>query len=327
MTRAALALLAVTLTAACPGTRAAPVVATPDLPPPEPPPSQRVVAISFDDAPWMLHRDSEMPLTSGEALEANTALVEILLKHGVRGSVFFNCARLQEGDATVEIWAQSGMDVGNHTHTHVRTPSDDQTAWRQDVQVCHDILTERLGHPPRWFRFPYLHVGESVQARAGALDFLASIEERRTPVTVATSEWMHAFAYRRAHDDPAERARIAADYRTHMTQTLAYADDFAQRVHGRAVPQIMLFHVNELAVDELDGLLTTWGADGWRFVSLDEVFDDPVYDLPEEWIGRGGPSWLWRVERDKVVEQRDWFFADEEDRVIEAFGPLPRAGD
>ena len=138
---------------------------------------------------------------------------------------------------------------------------------------------------------------------------------------------MHAFAYRRAENDPEERARIAADYRTHMTETLAYADDFAQRVHGRAVPQIMLFHVNELAIDELAGLLTAWAADGWRFVSLDQVFQDPVYDLPEDWLGRGGPSWLWRVERDKVAEQRDWFFADEEDRVIEAFGPLPRAGD
>jgi peptidoglycan/xylan/chitin deacetylase (PgdA/CDA1 family) len=316
---------------ACPAFRAAPLEPAPAAPPAlvdaEPPASQRVLALSFDDAPWMLHRDTEMPLSAAEARAANQALVDVLVAHGVQASVFFNCNRLHADDGTVEVWASAGMDVGNHSHSHMRTPSDDQSRWRQDVQVCHDVLTERLGKPPRWFRFPYLHAGETPEARAGALDFLASLEERRTPVTVATTEWMHAFAYRRAATDPQERARIAADYRTHMAETLAYADDFAQRVHGRAIPQIVLFHVNELAVDELDGLLTRWEADGWRFVSLDEVFQDPVYDLPEEWIGRGGPSWLWRVRRDQVAEQDDWFFADEEDRIIEAFGPMPRSGD
>ena len=48
---------------------------------------------------------------TSEARAANQALVDVLTAQGIRGSVFFNCARLREGDGTVEVWADAGMDV------------------------------------------------------------------------------------------------------------------------------------------------------------------------------------------------------------------------
>lgn len=168
----------------------------PEVVPPEPPPA--VVHLSLDDAPWMVQKATAVPLPAAEVADRNRRLVAMLAERDVTASVFFNCDRLQEGDGSIETWAAAGHVVGNHSASH---PSLNRTApedWLADVRRCHDVLTARLPEAPRWFRYPHLQQGRTPEDKEAAADGLAAMGYRNAPVTVATTEWMLAFAYRRA---------------------------------------------------------------------------------------------------------------------------------
>lgn len=46
-------------------------------------------------------------------------------------------------------------------------------------------------------------------------------------------------------------------------------------------------------------LLAMFRGRGYTFVTLDEALTDDVYRLPEEYVGRGGFSWIHRWTRTK----------------------------
>lgn len=313
------------LLAAC--ARSNPAVPAASDPAPTPAPNaDKRVHLSFDDAPYMLVHGTpiETPIEQVQAL--NARILEALAAQRAPASVFFNCARLREGDGTVAAWAAAGHVVGNHTDTHLRLPQGDLSAWKGDVQRCHDRLARDLGAPPTAFRFPYLHAGRDAQTRDAALGFLASLGERRAPVTVATTEWMHGFAHRRANENPTLQGEIVEDLRKHLLLTTQYADRYAREVHSSPVPQILLLHVNEASAEVLPDTLADLAADGWTFVGLDEALAHPIYALPEATFA-GGPSWLYRVNREQVAAADSWVFGEEEDRVVQRFGPPPTVGE
>lgn len=285
----------------------------------------RRLHLSIDDLPYMLHEGTPVPRSVDEILAINQAFIDVLAKHEVPASVFFNCQRLQHGDRTPLMWATAGHVVGNHTDTHIRTPSDDLSEWKVNVGRCHDQLVAATGAPITAFRFPYLHAGRNEAVRDEALAFIAALGERRAPVTVATSEWMHGFAWRRT-DDPAEKQFIVDDLARHLDVTVRYADELARQTHGGPVSQIVLLHLNEASLAVLDQMLASWAADGWSFVGLHETLDDPIYALPEA-VFPSGPSWLYRVNRSEVAKVQSFVFGDEERAVVERFGPWPGLGE
>jgi hypothetical protein len=68
-------------------------------------------------------------------------------------------------------------------------------------------------------------------------------------------------------------------------------------VTEREVAQILLLHANRLNADRLDALATALTRRGYRFVSVAEALTDPVYRLPDEFVGAPGNSWFnhWEI--------------------------------
>ncbi len=74
-----------------------------------------------------------------------------------------------------------------------------------------------------------------------------------------------------------------------------HADRVARRKVGRPVAQVLLLHANTLVDHGLDSLLTALETRGVEFVSLQAALLDPVYALPDDYVGRKGLSWLYRI--------------------------------
>jgi hypothetical protein len=70
-------------------------------------------------------------------------------------------------------------------------------------------------------------------------------------------------------------------------------------VVGREFPQVLLLHASQLNADTMPALLDMMRRRGYRFVSLDEALRDGAYRLPDEYVGRGGFSWIhrWSITR------------------------------
>jgi hypothetical protein len=74
--------------------------------------------------------------------------------------------------------------------------------------------------------------------------------------------------------------------------------DFFERrsvqVTGHEISQILLIHASQLNADLMPELLDMFRRRGYTFVTLSKALEDPAYQLPEKYVGRGGFSWIHR---------------------------------
>lgn len=285
--------------------------------------SSVMVHLTIDDLPWQIEAGHRVPHTATEIAKRNRRLVGELSSRGVQASVFVNCERLQPGDGTVAMWRDARHTIGNHTHSHARLAKLTPEAWLADARRCHDILAAQLDAGPSWLRYPYLGYGDGEEARDAVTAGLSEMGERNAPVTVPTAEWVYAYAYRRAlrTGDEALRAEVAADYHRYMDEALEASRRLARDVVGREVPQTVLVHINELAVEQLGVLIDRWSARGVVFVDLDTAMADPVFAMENHFTGRWAVSWLSRIRQNDWNDADAWF-GKAEYEALKRFGSV-----
>ncbi|HTP88967.1 MAG TPA: hypothetical protein VMJ34_18575, partial [Bryobacteraceae bacterium] len=81
-------------------------------------------------------------------------------------------------------------------------------------------------------------------------------------------------------------------------------------------------HVSQLNADAMPDLLAMFRRRGYRFVSLAEALKDPAYQLPDEYVGRGGFSWIHRWSMTKGMPNKGE--PNEPAWIDEEFGKLPK---
>lgn len=281
--------------------------------------AQVQVHLSIDDMPLMIERDDTVwPID--EVISLNLKLLAELGSRSVPTSVFVVCDRLQANDGMVEAWLKGGHAVGNHTYSHAPLNRMDPSEWLADVKRCHTDLSALSGAAPIWFRFPYLGHGRSAEAQARAREGLSALSYKNVPVTVANSEWVHAYAYRRAlkAKNDALRQEVVADWHRHMDEALKFARELAWAGQSREVVQIVLVHVNELVAAEIGVLIDRWTSEGVLFVDVETAMLDPVFSMENHYSGGGGISWLSRIQPNR--DPLKYWFGLEEGRLIERFG-------
>jgi len=264
------------------------------------PPIHRRVAVTFDDLPAP---SAGMVANDVASLrEMTRKLLASLEKHGVPAVGLVTTQNLhRDGDTSddlrarrevVQSWLDAGHEIGNHTHSHPslnRTPLE---AYEKDVLRAEGELEAILGagKKPLWFRHPMLHVGTELDKRQRFESWLAERGYRVAAVTMDHDDYAYASALRRDEDDLARR--LADDYVRYMEEIFAFWEEVSRAVVGREIPQVLLLHANALNADCFDRLAAMMKRRGYRFVSLEDAMADEAYDLPDDWVGPRGLSWL-----------------------------------
>lgn len=304
------ALLAVSLSLAIPaGARAA-----------EPTPAdslKREIAITIDDLPWA---------TLGEQTPSTLAgfhprLVAAMKAAKAPVTGFVNEGKLVSGDKVdtarmhlLKDWLDADLELGNHSYSHADLHAVGLEAYESDILrgevFLRPLLAER-GRTPRWFRHPYLRAGRTAEDKAKLQAFLAKHGYRIAPVTVDTSDWIWAGAYRKAlaGDDQEILARLREQYVPYMVAKIDYFEGQSVQLLGYNLPQILLMHANELNADAYGDLVAAIRARGYETVSLESAMRDPAYLRADAYTGRWGPSWIhrWAIGEGRPEE----FFAGE----------------
>jgi peptidoglycan/xylan/chitin deacetylase (PgdA/CDA1 family) len=260
----------------------------------------REVAITFDDLP----RGGD---SGGRDLESVRRMTVKLLDElrGVPVIGFVNAGRAREmGDAGLQtilrIWLDHGADLGNHTWSHPDLNDTPLNEYEANVIRGEPAIVEALGHRPKYFRHPFLHAGTDAATKHGLDKFLVQRGYQIAPVTFDNSDWMFAFVYANAmKDDPKLATRARDAYVPYMESIVAFFEMRSVEVVGREFPQVLLLHASQLNADTMPALLDMMRRRGYRFVSLDEALRDGAYRLPDEYVGRGGFSWIhrWSITR------------------------------
>jgi len=82
------------------------------------------------------------------------------------------------------------------------------------------------------------------------------------------------------------------EYINHVLDELERQERLAQDIMGRPVKQILLLRANRLNAVYLDELLGALKEEGYEFVGLDSALKDEIYEIPEDYLGLKGVSFL-----------------------------------
>jgi hypothetical protein len=82
-----------------------------------------------------------------------------------------------------------------------------------------------------------------------------------------------------------------------MDEVFSFFEGVSRRLIGREIPQILLLHANSLNADRFGAVAEALVQRGYRFVSVAQALKDPVYRLPDEFVGAPSNSWFnhWEV--------------------------------
>jgi peptidoglycan/xylan/chitin deacetylase (PgdA/CDA1 family) len=293
--RAALALL---LCFAAHGATAADPAAAPK----DKPALERRMAITIDDLPWATLGEETPPTLA----EYHARLMAALAAAKAPVTGFVNEGKLVSGGkvetARVHLlrdWLQAGAELGNHTQSHADLHAVGLEEYESQIlrgETFLRPLLEEKGRKPRWFRHPYLRAGRTPEDKAALATFLSEHDYRIAPVTVDTSDWVYAAAYRKAiaAGDQAMQLKLRADYVPYMLAKVDYFERQSIALLGYNLPQVLLMHANELNADSYLALVEGMRARGYAFIDLDTALQDPAYARADAYTGRWGPSWIHR---------------------------------
>lgn len=254
----------------------------------------REVAITIDD----LQRGGDGGPYDPAAVRAMTLkLLQPFREQKIPVIGFVNAGRNVQNPAELRkilnLWLDSGADLGNHTYSHIDINAVSLDRYIADILKGEPALREVLeprGKQLLFYRHPYLHAGDTAEKKSGLQSFLDHHGYRVAPVTIDDGDYEFAALYTR----PEFRARARREYLPYMESVVAFFESRSVEVTGHEIPQILLIHASQLNADLMPELLAMFRRRGYTFVSLEQALRDPAYQLPENYVGRGGFSWIHR---------------------------------
>lgn len=268
----------------------------------------RQVAITIDDLPAS---DAES-MNAATLTEMTSKLLAALRQQNVPAVGFVNEVKLYktgEVDARIKVlnmWLDSGFELGNHTFRHTSLNRSGLQAWEDDTIQGEPVIKLLLAQHKmklRYFRHPYLDTGADLQTRREAEAFLSRRGYSIAPVTVDGWDWNFGGVYEDAkrRGDTAVMQEVVRSYLSYHDTMFAYCEQLSRDVVGYEPRQILLLHGNQLEADHIAELLDLIRKRGYRFITLEQALEDPAYSLPDTYVGVEGTSWLvhWAISKGK----------------------------
>lgn len=271
----------------------------------------RQVAVTIDDLPaGMADR-----LPAADITAMTTKLLGTLRDQKIPIVGFVNEKKLykmgevDERIKALQMWLDSGFELGNHTFSHASLNQVGLKAWEDDVIQGESVTSMLLAQHKmklRYFRHPYLDTGRDLLTRRQAEEFLVQRGYRIAPITLDGWDWAFAGVYEDAkkRNDAALQQQIVKDYLAYHDAVFAYSEQLAVKLLGYEPRQILLLHASNLEADHIGELLDVLRKRGYRFISLQDALSDSAYSLPDTYVGEEGTGWLdhWAITQGKIPQ-------------------------
>lgn len=251
------------------------------------------IAVTLDDLPYAV----SSRVTPGEGRIIVESINRTLKQYGVKAMGFAVGERITpESRAALMAFVEAGHTIGNHSWSH-----PDYNTLTPDEFMAETARTDRAISPwvteGRFYRFPFLHQGETPENREASAKVLADLGYRNVPVSIDDDDYQFNSDYMDALEsgDPKAAQDVVVKYLEHMKERTAYFQTLAKEKFGRDVKHIVLLHMNKINADHLGALLAWYKSEGWTFITAQEALTDPVYSMEDRYAGAKGLSQIERV--------------------------------
>jgi hypothetical protein len=123
-------------------------------------------------------------------------------------------------------------------------------------------------------------------------------------ITIGLDDWTFNEKYMalEAEKNWAARYEVGQAYLADVRKRVTYWDSVSVALEGRSVKHVIMFHANRINRDYLGQILDEMQAKGYGFISLDEAYQDPIYQEPDEWGTPVGVSFLEHIKQTRLLQ-------------------------
>lgn len=258
--------------------------------------AQKQICITFDELPAARSFDD----VDGAAI--NRKILEALKRHKVKATGFVVGEQIEGAYDILGEWLNQGHRLGNGTWSGQDYNELTPTQFISDIQRGGEALEPMLagfGQKKRYFRFPFLHYGDTPERRKAVTPFLKDRGYIVCPATVLPEDYLYNLNLLKlgTKPDSLKFDQLLNDYINHVLDELERVEQLGRSLAGRQVKQILLLRANQLNSVYLDELLMALENAGYKFISLDEALKDKVYWRPEAYYGLKGIGYLDMIEQ------------------------------
>jgi peptidoglycan/xylan/chitin deacetylase (PgdA/CDA1 family) len=242
--------------------------------------AQKRIALTFDDVP-------RSPGAFMNVEQRTERLIAALRRARVAQAGFFvNPGNLAlpwgpGGEARLDAYVRAGHVIANHSWSHPSLSQIGAEAYIANIDRATEWLRPRRGYRP-WFRYPYLDEGIRQGAAPGTRDAVrAALAERHilnAYVTVDSMDWLVDQLINQAHQagQAIDMAALRALYIEIIVTSAEFADRLARDALGRRPAHVMLLHETDVGALFIADAVAALRARGWRIVTADAAFADPI---------------------------------------------------
>src|ERR1039458_2609461 len=237
------------------------------------------VAITFDDLPL----NGELPPGVTRAETTKNVLAILKKRHVPPVYGFVNAKRLEgsaDGAEALKLWA-AAEPFGNHTYAHMDLEQNTAEAYEREIEENEPTL-ELLDVKAdwHWFRYPYLHEGDTVEKRRAVRAYLKAHGYRIAQVTLDWEDYLWNFAYARcaAKNDAKSMEWLRSSYLSTASEFIDLGREQAKLIYGHEINYVLLLHLGAFSSTILPEALDLLKKKGFKLVTLEEAESDAAYE-------------------------------------------------
>ena len=236
------------------------------------------VALTFDDLPAA----GSLPAGQNRTKIATALAAELKANHLEGTYGFVNAVKLESDPDTqqaLRIWVDAGMNVGNHTWSHISLTDHTAEAFEREIVLDEPALAQFAGERDwHWFRYPFLWEGETLEKRRAVRAWLKDHGYRTAQVKLDFEDyaWNDAYARCSAQPDAAAIEWLRQSYLENAAEYVRLGREEERIAFGHEIPNVLL-HATAFTTLMLPDLLDLLRKEGFRFAQLAEVEQNPAY--------------------------------------------------
>lgn len=264
--------------------------------------STKTMSITLDDLPFAY----PLRLSEQEKVDFFHRILDILDQYDIKAAGFVLGEIVDPiGFQCLLEFRDRGHIICNHTYSH---PDLNQTSCEDyfiDIMKCDKVINV-LYSENKYFRYPMLHRGDTREKIDSVYQFLDEHDFIIASVSIDNDECAYNKNYLEAlliSKDSTAADSIGEEYLKYMIEVSNYYDSIGLAVTEREIDHILLLHMNYINSIYLDKLFDLLIEDEWNFIPFTEAIQDPIYSLPDHYIGTKGVSYLERIQSDFSTDE------------------------